>query len=156
MHIIQREPSTSELRQFVLRLGGLHIEMSFLGCIGHIMSDSGLREVLETVYADNAVTHMLTGKAIARAIRGHNLVSMALQSLLVSEVFDIQLEDRDGSEGERLESREDEHDPVEDDGDTLEISVQEQLSTVVESTHNQIGEMVELFAEQTGSENGVC
>ena len=155
MHIIQREPSTSELRQFVLRLGGLHIEMSFLGCIGHIMSDSGLREVLETVYADNAVTHMLTGKAIARAIRGHNLVSMALQSLLVSEVFDIQLEDRDGSEGERLESREDEHETVtsDSDGDTLEISVQEQLSTVVESTHNQIGEMVELFAEQTGSEN---
>ena len=82
MHIIQREPSTSELRQFVLRLGGLHIEMSFLGCIGHIMSDSGLRKVLEKVYADNAITHMLTGKVVARAIIGHNLVSMALQSLL--------------------------------------------------------------------------
>ena len=48
----------------MLRLGGLHVEMSFSGCIGQIMTDSGLQEALETVYADNVVSHVLTGKAI--------------------------------------------------------------------------------------------
>ena len=38
--------------------------MSFLGCIGHIMTCSGLQDVLETIYALNAVTHMMSGKAV--------------------------------------------------------------------------------------------
>jgi len=32
--------------------------MNFLGSIGHLMAGSGLQEVLELVYADNAVVHM--------------------------------------------------------------------------------------------------
>ena len=67
------------------------MEMSFAGYTGQIMSDSGLQEALETVYADNAVSHILTGKAIARAVRGHGLVDMAPQSLLCTKVFDINL-----------------------------------------------------------------
>ncbi len=39
--------------------------MSFLGSIGHLMAASGLQEVLELIYAPNAVIHMLSGKAIA-------------------------------------------------------------------------------------------
>ena len=54
--------------------------MSFLGCIGHIMAGSGLQEVLELVFAKNAVGHMLTGKAVARAARGHFLVDAALNT----------------------------------------------------------------------------
>jgi len=90
-NIISVEPESSDLHRFILRLGGLHVEMSFLGCIGQIMSDTGLRETLELVYSENAVTHMLSGKALARAIRGHGLMDMALQSLLISEVFSIDL-----------------------------------------------------------------
>lgn len=35
------------LHNIVLRLGGFHAEMSFLGCIGHLMQGSGLAEFLE-------------------------------------------------------------------------------------------------------------
>lgn len=48
--------------------------MSFLGCIWHVMAGSGLKEVLELLYVTNAVGHMLSGKALARAVRGHFLV----------------------------------------------------------------------------------
>lgn len=75
--IIRSEPQDSELKSIVLRLGGLDTKVSFLGCIGYIMAGSGLQEVLKLVYAKNAVGHMLTGKAVARAIRGHFLVDAA-------------------------------------------------------------------------------
>ena len=65
--------------------------MSLLGCIGHLMQGSGLTELLETVYASNAVVHMLNVKAVARALRGHFLVENALYALLTSNVFGIQL-----------------------------------------------------------------
>ena len=38
--IVESEPPGSELRSIILRLGGFHAEMSFLGCIGSIMSGS--------------------------------------------------------------------------------------------------------------------
>ena len=38
--------------------------MSFLGSIGHIMKGSRMQEVLELIYADNTVSHMLSGKAV--------------------------------------------------------------------------------------------
>ncbi len=66
--IVKSEPEESDLRGIVLRLGGFHTEMSFLGCIGHLMGSSGLQEMLESIYAPNAVVHMLSGKAIARAV----------------------------------------------------------------------------------------
>ena len=43
--------------------------MSFLGALGYIMSQNRLRNHLETVYANNSVSHMLTGHAYIRAIR---------------------------------------------------------------------------------------
>ena len=63
--------------------------MSFIGSIGHLMAGSGLQELLETIYADNAVTHMLTGKAIQRAFRGLILVDSALSAMLVSDEFNV-------------------------------------------------------------------
>ena len=87
--IVANEPSNSDLSSIVLRLGGFHTEISFLGCIGHIMSGSGLREVLEVIYSSNTVAHMLSGKALARAVRGHMLVDSALNAMLVSKAFHI-------------------------------------------------------------------
>jgi len=55
--------------KIVCRLGGFHAMMSFLGSIGTVMKGSGLSECLQTIYGENAVTHIETGKAIARAIR---------------------------------------------------------------------------------------
>ena len=67
--------------------------MSLLGAIGNIMAGSGLHEVIECVYASNTVVHMLSGKAFARALRGHILVNRALNVMLTSEVFGIPLPD---------------------------------------------------------------
>jgi hypothetical protein len=52
--------------------------MSFMGSIGSLMSGSGLAEAMEVNYGPNAVTHIMTGKAIARAVRSHFLTEAAL------------------------------------------------------------------------------
>ncbi|CAC5403501.1 unnamed protein product [Mytilus coruscus] len=96
--IIQNEHPNSQLKSVVLRLGAFHTEMSFLGCIGHIMRSSGLQEILELIYAQNAVTHMLSGKAVARAIRGHMLVDTAIHSLLVSKIFNFDFQESEENE----------------------------------------------------------
>ena len=56
------------------------MQMSFLGSMGHLMASSGLQELLEVVYAGNTATHMMTGKAASRAIRGHLLVDAEYNS----------------------------------------------------------------------------
>ena len=72
----------------VIRVGGFHTEMSYLECIGHIMTCSVLQDVLETIYAPNAVTHMMSGKAVQRATRGHMLIENALTVLLLEKGID--------------------------------------------------------------------
>jgi 5'-3' exonuclease len=89
--IVKSEPADSKLHSIVLRLGGFHTLMSFLGCIGHLMSGTGLKELLEVAYASNTTTHMMSGKAVSRAIRGHLLVDAALNAKLVSKVFQMNL-----------------------------------------------------------------
>ncbi len=64
--------------------------MSFLGCIGHIIGCS-LQDLLEQVYASTAVTRMLSGKAVERAIRGHFLIDAILNAMLMSKVFHVDL-----------------------------------------------------------------
>ena len=74
------------MHKIVLWLGGLHAEMS-LGTIGHLMAGSGLHEVLDLIYANNDVDHILSGKAIAHAVRAHLLVDAALNTLIASNRF---------------------------------------------------------------------
>ena len=64
------------------------METNFLGCIGYLMAGSGLKELLEVIYASNAVDNMLTGKAISRAVRGHMLVDAALNAMLIAMTYD--------------------------------------------------------------------
>lgn len=66
-----------------IRLGGFHQLMSFLGSIGTLMDGSGLRKALETVYAPVTVSHMFTGKAYSRSIRGHMLSASSLVAILL-------------------------------------------------------------------------
>ena len=47
------------------------------------MKGTGLEDLLSEVYAENSVVHMMSGKAIARAIRAHFLVESSLMSLLL-------------------------------------------------------------------------
>ena len=86
-HIVVNEKENSDIKNIVVRLGGFHTEMSFLGSIGRLMKNSGLHELLETVYASNTVDNMLSGKAIARAIRGHFLVDDVLNTVLLRTIF---------------------------------------------------------------------
>ena len=71
----------------VYRLGGFHTMMSCMGSIGTMMKGSGLEEALGTVYGPNVVTHMITGKAVSRALRGHFLIEAALTNKLLVEVW---------------------------------------------------------------------
>lgn len=87
--IIQCQSSESDLKKIVLRLGGFHMEMSFLGSIGHLMAGTGLQELLEVVYASNTVPHMLSGKAVTRAVRGHLLVDAALNTILLADLYNV-------------------------------------------------------------------
>ena len=72
----------------LFRLGGFHQVISFLGSIGCLMEGSGLRAALENVYAPVTFGHMFSGKAFARAIRGHMLCASAVLSLLLEEFRD--------------------------------------------------------------------
>ena len=91
LNIIDAEPAASNLHDIVLRLGGFHTQMSFLGCIGHLMAASELQQVLELIYAPNAVVHMLSSKVIAQAVRAHLIVDAALNALVISNTFSVSL-----------------------------------------------------------------
>ena len=91
------------------------MQMSFLGSIRHLMAGSGLQELLEVVFAVNAARHMLTGKAISRAVRGHMLVDAALNTILVSKEYHIPLPTKETDEPKRDTAS---TDPENDDVDT--------------------------------------
>ena len=69
------------------------------------MDSSGLQEMLESIYAPNAVVHMLSGKAIARAVRAHFIVDAALNAPMLKSFFNVPLpcqpdiSDSNGNEG---------------------------------------------------------
>ena len=48
--IIESAPANSDLRQVVFCLGSFHTKMGFIGSIGHLMAESGLKELLELLY----------------------------------------------------------------------------------------------------------
>jgi len=68
------------------RLGGFHMLMSYLGSIRTVMAGSGLTEVLELCYGSNTVNHMMSGKAVSRALRGLLMVDAALQVVILQMI----------------------------------------------------------------------
>ena len=85
--IISSHNPSCHLRKNVLRLGGFHTQMYFIGRIGHLMSGSGLQDAIETVYASTAVTHIMAGKAIQRAVRADLLVDTILRILVMENIY---------------------------------------------------------------------
>lgn len=73
------------LKNVVVRLGGFHLLMSYMGAIGYVMGGSGLEDLWETVYAPNTVIHVMTGHAYARALRAYMLSSVAIVSKLLDQ-----------------------------------------------------------------------
>ena len=72
-----------ELNKVIVRLGGFHLMMSYMGSIGYIMTGSGLSDLWERVYAKGSVVHMLTGHAFTRAVRAHIFTFSALICILL-------------------------------------------------------------------------
>ena len=67
------------------------MKMSFLGCIDHLMAGYDLKELLEVIYASNAVDTMLTVKPISRAVHDLMLVDAALNTMLIAMTYDSPL-----------------------------------------------------------------
>ena len=82
--IIQASSIGDELREIVLMLGmdqALHTFMNLLGTSGTLMSGSGFSNILQQVFAENAVVHVPSGKAVSRAFRGHLIIDTCLNSI---------------------------------------------------------------------------
>ena len=58
---------------FIPRLGGMHLLMSFIGCIGTLMSNSGLEDIMSAAFG--GVAKMLTGKKFPQNCRALRMVT---------------------------------------------------------------------------------
>lgn len=67
---------------FYLRLGGMHLLMSYVGCIGTLMADNGMVEVLSSAFG--GVLKMFTGKKFPENVRA---LRMLVEELL-KPIFD--------------------------------------------------------------------
>jgi hypothetical protein len=79
----------------VVRLGGFHTLMSFLGSVGYVMRGSGLEDLLGLLYGAVTVDSVLSGKSYARAVRGHILVHDALTHLLLTSLLPCAEDERE-------------------------------------------------------------
>lgn len=79
---IDPENDPYNLRSIILRLGGFHLCMSFLGAINNIMKGSGLYEAFCTMFAELSADKALSGHAFSRAVRGHLIIQAVLGALI--------------------------------------------------------------------------
>ena len=78
--IVNAVTDDSPIGDVILLLGTFHTFMNVLGAIGTLMGGAGLKEIMETVYGENAFVHMMSEKAAQRAFCGHLLVDQCLTS----------------------------------------------------------------------------
>ena len=67
---------------FIPRLGGMHTIMNFTGCIGTLMTDSGLEQIMTAAFG--GVSHMLTGKKYPQNVRALRMVVEELLRNVIS------------------------------------------------------------------------
>ena len=68
----------------IVRLGGFHTLKSFLGCIGYIMADSGIEDLIGIHYSGD-VTHIMDGSSYYKSLRAHFLIDSALCCYLMED-----------------------------------------------------------------------
>ncbi len=61
---------------FIQRVGGLHTNMSFCGCMGKLMQSSGLTDILK--HAFGGVENMLVQKNYQQNVRAFRLLTEEL------------------------------------------------------------------------------
>jgi len=69
--IIAASETGLEFSKIIVKLGGFHLLMSFLGLISYIRAGSGIKKGFSVIHVPNAVDKMLNGYGYARAVRGH-------------------------------------------------------------------------------------
>ncbi|CAG9769757.1 unnamed protein product [Ceutorhynchus assimilis] len=93
--IVEGSNKSDIVSSVIVRLGGFHTLMSFMGSVGKIMAGSGIEELLTTVYAKNTVPHMMSGHAYSRALRGHFLIHEALILIMLDDPEILSLSEED-------------------------------------------------------------
>ena len=83
---ILHQTSDEQLKQTTLLLGSFHSLINLLGAIGTIMEGSGIENVLAQIYDESTVKHMMSGKVVSRALRGHFIVGYVLSALLLEQL----------------------------------------------------------------------
>ena len=87
LYIKALDISSAAKLDIVCHLGSFHTLVNFIGAIGYIMNGSGLEDMMGLLYGPSTVEYVQSGKAYARAIRGHFIVQDALvQTLLLSVI----------------------------------------------------------------------
>ena len=64
---------------FIIRLGGMHMLMSFIGAVGNRMKETGLADIMSSAFA--GVNKMLIGKKFPMCMRALRMV-VVLQQIL--------------------------------------------------------------------------
>ena len=87
MEMKWRFPEFNE--KLIVRLGGLHISMSFLKVIGKHMSGSGLYEtwIESGLLGEGAAELVFSGKAYSKAMRAHKITVQALWTILMPKLM---------------------------------------------------------------------
>jgi hypothetical protein len=83
--IVSSAPEGFKLSKIIIRLGGFHLLMLFLGAIGSIMQGSGMKEVLSEIYAPKSLEKMLNRHAYA-SVRAHTLLQLTLAIIILKEL----------------------------------------------------------------------
>lgn len=87
LDIVLAADSGSPLSSVIVRLGGFHLVMSYMGAIGYLMEGSGIEELWEQVYATNTIGSLLSGHSFARAFRAHVLTLLVLVTVLFEKLI---------------------------------------------------------------------
>ncbi|GBN09827.1 hypothetical protein AVEN_224498-1 [Araneus ventricosus] len=81
--IISNNP---EFKDVVVRLGGFHMLMSYMGSIGTIMAGSGLKELFQSIYELNTFDKLMSGHSYARAVGSRGLTHRVLAQFIMETV----------------------------------------------------------------------
>ena len=69
-----------------IALGTFHLLMATMAGISKLMNNTGLEEVMSTIYAENSLKSILNGKSYKRGMRAHSIVFISLVQLLVEQL----------------------------------------------------------------------
>ena len=80
---------TGRWKHMIIRPGGMYTLMSFIGCIGTLMSGTGLQKVLGAAF--KGVPNMINGKVWPKALQGMRMiVTVMMEELVEVANYDVE------------------------------------------------------------------